>query len=201
MLLQITHEIFFAPPNPFLDIILQLPISKTRLNSIPLLLSSYPGRLAFRNSTLFFTTPVSLGNFLHNNSAQSTQKTQPHYCWEGVFLAPLHSNGSYSIVSCVLVAAGMCLPSRCLAINVYSDFVIPTFGHHVTICKYVCSTYINHFSDPNDTLVITIEKETNCCLLSVVLCLYCMLSYCSKRVICLLSYCCTTATGWKPICS
>jgi hypothetical protein len=29
----------------------------------------------------------------------------------------------------------------------------------------------------------------------------CMLSYCSKRVICLLSYCCTTATGWKPICS
>jgi hypothetical protein len=30
---------------------------------------------------------------------------------------------------------------------------------------------------------------------------YCLLSYCSKRVICLLSYCCTTATGWKPICS
>jgi hypothetical protein len=36
-----------------------------------------------------------------------------------------------------------------------------------------------------------------CCLvlLSVVLCLYCMLSYCSKLVFCLLSYCCTTATG------
>jgi hypothetical protein len=32
-------------------------------------------------------------------------------------------------------------------------------------------------------------------ILAVVLCLYCMLSYCSKRVICLLSYCCTTATG------
>jgi hypothetical protein len=35
----------------FLAIILQLPIPKTRLNSIPLLPSSYPGRLASRNST------------------------------------------------------------------------------------------------------------------------------------------------------
>jgi hypothetical protein len=27
----------------------------------------------------------------------------------------------------------MCLLSRCLAINVYSDFIIPTFARHVTI--------------------------------------------------------------------
>jgi hypothetical protein len=45
----------------------------------------------------------------------------------------MHSNGSYSIVSSVLVAAGMCLPGRFLAMTVYSDFTIPAFGRHVTI--------------------------------------------------------------------
>jgi hypothetical protein len=39
---------------------LQLPIPKTRLNSIPLLPSSYPGRLASRNSTLHLTTLLLL---------------------------------------------------------------------------------------------------------------------------------------------
>jgi hypothetical protein len=52
--LQITHEVFFSRPNSFLAIILQLPILKTRLHSNPLLPSSYPGRLASRNSTLHF---------------------------------------------------------------------------------------------------------------------------------------------------
>jgi hypothetical protein len=49
--LQITYEAFFSQPNFFFAIILLLPIPKTRLNSIPLLPSSYPGRLASRNST------------------------------------------------------------------------------------------------------------------------------------------------------
>jgi hypothetical protein len=62
---------------------------------------------------------------LYNHFARTTQKTQPLYCWEGVLTASLHSNRSYSIVACVFVAAGMCLPSRCLALNMYSDFAIP----------------------------------------------------------------------------
>jgi hypothetical protein len=49
------------------------------------------------------------------------------YCCEGVFSGSLHSNGSYSI------AAGICLPSSCLAMDVSSDFTFPAFGHHVTI--------------------------------------------------------------------
>jgi hypothetical protein len=53
---------------------------------------------------------------LYNHIAWATQKTQPLYCWEGVSTASLHSNGSYSIVACVFVAAGMCftesLPSN-----------------------------------------------------------------------------------------
>jgi hypothetical protein len=61
------------------------------------------------------------------------QKTQPLYCWEGVFTMPLHKNESYLIVDCVFVAAGMCLPSRYLAMNVYPDFTIPAFGRHVTM--------------------------------------------------------------------
>jgi hypothetical protein len=45
---------------------------------------------------------------------------------------PLNSNGSYFIVACVFVAVGMCLPSPCLAMNVYSDSSVPAFGGHVT---------------------------------------------------------------------
>jgi hypothetical protein len=63
----------------------------------------------------------------------TTQKTQPLYCWEGVCTAPLHSSESYSIVACVFVAAGMCSPSRCLEINVYSEITISAFGRHVSI--------------------------------------------------------------------
>jgi hypothetical protein len=122
--LQITHEVFFSQPNSFLAIILQMPIPKTRLSSIPLLPSSYPGRLASRNSTLLVSTEIF---FI------TTQKIQPLYCREGVFTASLHSNWSYSIVACVFVAAGMSLAGRCLAMNVYSDFAIRAFGRHVTI--------------------------------------------------------------------
>jgi hypothetical protein len=56
---------------------------------------------------------------------------------------PLHRNGSLSIVACVFVAAGMCLPSRCLAMNVYSDFAIPAFGRHVTIFYDSMSAELN----------------------------------------------------------
>jgi hypothetical protein len=55
------------------------------------------------------------------------------YCCEGVFTAPLRSNGSYSVVACISVGAGMCLPSSCLTINISSDFTIPVFGLRVTI--------------------------------------------------------------------
>jgi hypothetical protein len=128
--LQITHEVFLSQPNSFLAIILQLPIPKTRLNSILLLPSSYLGRLASRNSTRLCNLKWTL---LFNHFARTTQKTQPLYCWEGVFTAPLHRNGSCSIVACVFVPTGMCISSRCLAMNVHSDFTISAFERHVTI--------------------------------------------------------------------
>jgi hypothetical protein len=69
---------------------------------------------------------------LYNYFARTTQKTHLYYL-EGVFTAPLHSNWSYSIVACVFVAAGMCLPSRTLAMDIYSDVTIPALGRHVTV--------------------------------------------------------------------
>jgi hypothetical protein len=53
------HQVLFSQPNSFLAIMLQLSIPKTRLNSIPLLPSSYPGRLASRNSTRLFSSEHS----------------------------------------------------------------------------------------------------------------------------------------------
>jgi hypothetical protein len=103
--------------------------SGTRLNSIPLLPISYPGRLASRNST----NSNDLLCLLYNPSARTTQKTQPLCFWEGVFTAPFHSNRSYSIVTCVFVAAGMFVPSSCLAMDVSSDITALAYGRHITI--------------------------------------------------------------------
>jgi hypothetical protein len=74
-----------------------------------------------------------LRNSPNKHLSRTTRKIQRLYCLEGVFTAPLHSNGCYSIVACVYVAAVMCLPSRCLAMNVYSDVAIPASGRHVTV--------------------------------------------------------------------
>jgi hypothetical protein len=123
------HSLF-----PFLSL-----FCSCHLNSILLLPSSYPGRLASRNSTQFYAAPASFGTLHYNQVARTTQKTQSLYCWERVFTARLHRNGSYSIVACVFVAAGMCLRSRCLAMNAHFDFASPAFGRHVTIW---CSGHI-----------------------------------------------------------
>jgi hypothetical protein len=61
---QITHEVFFSQSNSFLAITLQPPIPTTRLNSIPLLPSSHPGRLASRNSTRLDSTRLDSIQFL-----------------------------------------------------------------------------------------------------------------------------------------
>jgi hypothetical protein len=58
------------------------------------------------------------------------------YFCEGVFTAPLHSNGCYSIAACLLAALRICLLSRFLAMGVSSDFNIPAIGRHVTVCKW-----------------------------------------------------------------
>jgi hypothetical protein len=61
---------------------------------------------------------------LPNNSSIVTEA-----CLPGL----LHRNGSSSIVKCVFISAGTCLPSRCLAMNVYSGSAIPAFRRHITM--------------------------------------------------------------------
>jgi hypothetical protein len=127
---QITYEVFFSQPNSLLAISSQSSSTADSLSCISRCSQAHilaGWRLETQLSLLNW-------NHLYNHFASTTQKLQPLYCWEGVFTAPLHSNGSYSIVCVrVIVVAGMCLPSRCLAMNVYSDFTVPVFGHHVTI--------------------------------------------------------------------
>jgi hypothetical protein len=36
-------------------------------------------------------------------------------------------------MSLCFVSAGTCLPCRCPAMNVFSDFTVPAFGRHVTM--------------------------------------------------------------------
>jgi hypothetical protein len=88
--LQITHEAFFAPPNLFLTIILQLPIPKSRLNSVP---SLSTGRLGSRirllsRLLLLHTVELFLITTLHG-----PRRRHDLYCSESLFNNPLSSNG------------------------------------------------------------------------------------------------------------
>jgi hypothetical protein len=53
----------------------------------------------------------------------------------------LYSFGAFinhpPILICVFVAEETCLPSRCLAVSVYSGSILPAFRRHVTIYTYV----------------------------------------------------------------
>jgi hypothetical protein len=62
-----------------------------RLDSVQFLCSQVGSRLETLLTLLNWT-------LLYNHFTRTRQKTEPHYCWEGVFTAPLHSNGSYLIV-------------------------------------------------------------------------------------------------------
>jgi hypothetical protein len=108
--LHITHEVFFAHFLPL--------FCNCQLNSIPLLPSSHPGRLTSRNWSLLDYNCLRRPSLsLCNPSARTMQKTQPLYCWEGLFTDLLASNGVLLLRA--YAPAGMCLPSRCLAMSLY----------------------------------------------------------------------------------
>jgi hypothetical protein len=85
------------------------------------------------------------------------------YCWEGVFTAPLRSNGSYSIAACVFIAARMCLPSRCIAINVCSHFsgVISQYIEKIkSVWECAMSMFLLSFRRSEDSPVLF---PSSCC--------------------------------------
>jgi hypothetical protein len=89
-------------------------------NSIPQIPSSYPGRLASRNSNQFISTELFLITTLYEPRRKHKLSIAGKACLQRRCIA--------TEVTRVFVAAGMCLRSRCLAMNVYSDFIIPVSG-------------------------------------------------------------------------
>jgi hypothetical protein len=55
----------------------------------------------------------------------------------GVFTSPLNRHGSSSVVVCLFISGGTCLPSLCLTMNVYSGSAIPAFRRHVRISLFL----------------------------------------------------------------
>jgi hypothetical protein len=79
----------------------------------------------------------------------------------------LHWNGTYSIVACVFIVKGICLKSRCLVMNVYSDFAISTFGRSVTIfCSWIGSLPLTESAKPEGLKKITKHNSTSLLLQS-----------------------------------
>jgi hypothetical protein len=103
--LKITREPFFSQPNFFLAIILQLPIPRTRLNSVPLLPSSYPGRLASQSVSHILRPTVSRPVFLGIKPRSGAYGqifitfTQLRVCWYG---APSLTRGRVYLLQCTM---------------------------------------------------------------------------------------------------
>jgi hypothetical protein len=70
---------------------------------------------------------------LESAPTENTVSQQVLYHYRSVLTSSLHRNGSSSIIACVFISVGTCLPTRCLATNVYCGSAVPAFGRHVTI--------------------------------------------------------------------
>jgi hypothetical protein len=97
--LQITREVFLSQRSSFLAIVLKLPVPKTRLSSIPLLQSSYTGRLASRNLTLHSLTTVL---YL--------------VCFS--LLCPFYNPSAWTPTENNLYVDEVCLPRHCLVVDI-----------------------------------------------------------------------------------
>jgi hypothetical protein len=109
--------------------------------SIPLLSSSYPGRLASRTSTVHFSTEFLFITILQGPRTKHRLSIVGKACLQCRCIA--------TEVTQLLLAYSlqreMCLLSRCLAINVYSEFTILVFRascHSTSECHVIF--YINN---------------------------------------------------------
>jgi hypothetical protein len=59
---------------------------------------------------------------LDSCSARTTQKTRPHYCWEGLLTDPLLNKGRR--ITERTASTGMCLPLLCLTMGLYVTVLI-----------------------------------------------------------------------------
>jgi hypothetical protein len=107
--------------------------------------SSYPGRLASRNSSLFFSTEIFFITTLHGPRRKHSPYIVGRACLVTRCLA------MYVLLTRAHACAGMCLPSRCLAMNIHVTVYIPCrtscwqlqpcpFGtYRNSITKFLCN--------------------------------------------------------------
>jgi hypothetical protein len=116
---------------PFFALILRPPVPKTRLHSIPLLPSSYPCRLASRNSILHFNYSIILCCWtLLYNHARTPRKTPSSIVEKACLLTCCLAIDV--LWSSEFACAGICLPSRYLAIAIHT-----TILRQVRRCKTI----------------------------------------------------------------
>jgi hypothetical protein len=76
---------------------------------------------------------------------ENTVSQQFIYCHRAVFTSSLHRNGSSSIVACVFISAGTCLPSRCPVMNVCSGSGFQASCHSIFFECWLTSAVINAY--------------------------------------------------------
>jgi hypothetical protein len=116
-------------------------LNSTELHSItlmPQLLNSIPSLDSSASKPTSWQAGILKLNWLADISSRSSS-TAPQLSWDPLYTAsgptqqktPFPNNPS--LVACVFVTVGTCLPSRCLEMNVYSGSTIPASRRHVTI--------------------------------------------------------------------
>jgi hypothetical protein len=122
--------------------IFYLACTTRRLSSIPLYASSYPGRLASRNSPQFFSTELFFITTLHGPLRKHSLSIAGKACLLRRCIA--------TEVTLLLLADSLpqeCFYCLCLTMKVYSDFAIPAFGCHVTII--IINAFYNKVACPS----------------------------------------------------
>jgi hypothetical protein len=125
---QITHEVSFSQPNSFLAIILQL---LTQFNS------SAPNLISWQAGVSKLGSP-QLNSSLHGPRGKHSLFIVGKACLQRRCIATEVTR----FLLAYLLLRGICLPSRCLRVNVYSDFTIPALGRHVAIPSCILVTQI-----------------------------------------------------------
>jgi hypothetical protein len=119
---RILRGVFSSQSDPFLAIILQLPIPKTGLTSIPLLLTGWPPEVRLFTlchycsicGRVFCVLLLHLGTDPTENTAYVVNEA----------CLPRRCLATDVLLSRVLAFVEMCLPSRCLAMGIHATISI-----------------------------------------------------------------------------
>jgi hypothetical protein len=151
----VTHALGFSV---FTSRILATYLSQSRRNFNSHVKSSWHGLipfLPFLLSHLRLPSPeldpiLILAAWGHRYIAsRRTDRKHRFLCCKGMSTASFHSNGSYSIVACIFVVAGMCLPSRCLAMDIHVTVLWCMSGVELLLPNSIKVVMVTYWNRPN----------------------------------------------------